>query len=77
MPLRKPFLIAKNVHEVMTENSVWLAQLTISIHRNSGKIHLSKLSIQNYSAKKIFIFEGDQQKFQCNIILARQMQKTA
>ena len=35
----------------------------IYIYRNSGKIHLSKFLIQNYSTKKIFIFEGDQRKF--------------
>ena len=55
-----------------------------SFYRNSGKIHLSKFSIQNYSTKKIFVFEGDRRKFfmgeffqLCNIIFAREMRKTA
>ena len=36
---------------------------SIASYCNSGKIHLSKFSIQNYSTWKFFIFEGDRQKF--------------
>ena len=37
--------------------------IQVKYYHNSGKIHLLKFSIQNYSTKKIFVFEGDRRKF--------------